>query len=308
MISDTGPLAGPDVPAEIPSSAMPRKATEEKTLHEYKIPGRRPRRQDLDPGHTYVLRFSKGLPETLAKTVKRYPRMPRIGKSRDRKAYAGPAASFYLPVNYNKRRKTPLFVWLHGGYGGPGNLITDEEKELADGTGCILVNMPLFKAKLKAKPRNMRDMFLHASDYPVMSAAYKKILSIICKVIPYVDPKRSVLGGFSHGAQATAILLGFSDPYILSNFRSFLLVDQGYFTMLALANENNLRKHNVLLLVAQKGKQPVRRMFLESAKWIADSTKKNGLNIRRVVMKRCPHSFPKRYRRIAINWINKNNA
>jgi hypothetical protein len=284
------------------------KKKEETTLHEYRVPGRRPRREDLKPGHTYVLYFKKGLPETLQKTATRYPKLPEMGTSRNPKAYAGPAASFYLPAGYSRRRRTPLFVWLHGGYGGPGNIIGDAEKELADGTGCILVNMPLFKAKLKAKPRNMRDMFLHAADYPVMSAAYKKILSIICRIIPYVDPKRSVLGGFSHGAQATAILVGFSDPCILSNFRSFLLVDQGYFTMLALANENNLKKHNIMLMVAQKGKQPVRKIFLQSSKWIADSAKKNKLHIRRVVMKRQPHSFPKRYRRVAVNWINKVNS
>lgn len=279
-----------------------------KTLHEYKVPGRRPRRDDLKPGHTYVLHFKKGLPETLQKTASRYPKMPDMGGSRNPKTYTGPAVSFYLPVNYNKRRKTPLFVWLHGGYGGAGNGIGDAEKQLADGTGCILVNAPLFKAKLKSKPRNMRDMFLHAADYPHMSAAYKKILSIICKIVPHVDHRRSVLGGLSHGAQATAILIGFSDPYILANFRSFLLVDQGYFTMLALANENNLRKHNILLLVAQKGKQPVRNMFLQSTKWIANAAAKSRLNIRRVVMKREPHGFPKRYRRVAINWINKNNT
>lgn len=277
---------------------------EETAIHEYRLPGRKPRPADLKPGRTFVIHFSK-LPETLQQVASRYRDLPGLGVPIDPTADNGPMATFYLPAGYRRRRKTPLLVFLQGGYGGPGNWLRASDQYLADGTGSIAVNLPLIKAPLPAPPRNRQDLFLHPRDYPVLSATYRSMLSAINGIIPNIDAKRSVFGGRSHGAQATALLLGFSDKYVLTHFRNFILVDQGFYTLLALTTPLDLRNLNLLLLVAEKGDYPERPIFLRTTQWISDWAKRREINLRRVVMKNSPHGFPKRYQRVAMNWIRK---
>ncbi len=277
---------------------------EEADVHEYRLPGRKPRLEDLQPGRTFVLHFTK-LPETLQQVASRYPAMPDLGGPIDPAADNGPMATFYLPAGYSRGRKTPLLVFLQGGYGGGGNWLRASDRYMADGTGSIAVNLPLIKAPLPAPPRNRQDLFLHPRDYPVLSATYRDMLSVVGRIIPNIDVERSVFGGRSHGAQATALLLGFSDKYILAHFRNFILVDQGFHTLFALATPLDLCNSNILLLVAENGEYPERQIFLQTTQWISDWAKRREINLRRVVMKNSPHGFPKRYQRVAVNWIRK---
>src|SRR5205085_11729548 len=46
-------------------------------------------------------------------------------------------------------------------------------------------------------------------------------------MIPNLDPKTSVLGGYSNGGNALAVLLSALDPTTLKHFKRFFFIDSG---------------------------------------------------------------------------------
>ena len=131
-----------------------------------------------------------------------------------------------LPENYSQDGKFPLFIFLTGGGGGRGDA-KPSFRELVGARDFICVNLPQFKRSLDTN-EPFRGLAISMEDFDTMSRAYRTMLEKLFATVPNITPKRSTLGGFSNGANTTAVLLAGQDEFILRHFESFFLIEGGF--------------------------------------------------------------------------------
>lgn len=156
---------------------------------------------------------------------------------------------YCLPANYLKEKEYPLIVYVPGFHGHPGGNIQNAI-DIANNRECVVASLPLFKKNIdRAEPGG--GVIVSLCDYPVLSGAYKVMLEKLFQTIPNIDRKRSAMAGFSNGAIAIAVLVSSHDEYILENFHSFCMVDQGMFHLTDL-HKAPAKDRRFLILVGDK--------------------------------------------------------
>jgi hypothetical protein len=157
----------------------------------------------------------------------KFPDLPRSLRAVKDPAAAGPTAiSIRLPDNYSKDRSFPLFVFMHGGQGSTGSEV-DLPASIVGKSDYVLATFPLFKKNPELSEESCGGIAVDYADYPTISAAFKTLVDRVRETVPNLDPKASILGGYSNGANTLAVLLSALDPNTLKSFGRFYFLDAG---------------------------------------------------------------------------------
>jgi hypothetical protein len=243
--------------------------------------------QQLTPGVTVEIAFpDPNLPPTLYSLVTGADRTPVL--------------AIRLPDDYDPARRYPLLVYvpgLHGSRSGNvGNALT-----IAGPRGWVVASLPLFKAAVDRGDAG-GGLLVGFRDYPVIAPAYRALLGRIFALVPNIDTARSAMVGFSNGALTLAVLLSSHDDFILSHFRSFVLVDQGMFHLTDL-HEAGARDARYLIEV---GDQPDmgRDLKLRGCALQQDSWRLLNVDLTCEIMKDTGHAFPPEVMGRVGQWLN----
>ena len=244
--------------------------------------------QELAPGAIVEIEFTaEDLPKTLHSLV--------TGKD------VSPRMSVRLPDEYDPNKRYPLLVYLRGRDGGvSGNIKIAHE--IAGSKGWILASLPLFKKSIDKEER-FGGLVVSFNDYPVISKAYSTMLGKLFELVPNIDSDKSAMVGFSNGANTIAILVSCQDEFILNNFKSFGLVDAGYWYVNGL-HKRALDKSRFLLLVGDE-KKPPRDILIRQAQIIKDLSKWVEAEVSLHFMKNTGHQFPIKYKQLVGKWLRK---
>jgi predicted peptidase len=162
----------------------------------------------LEPGASFTINFLE-MPDTFYKKSTGEDVKPRMTIS--------------LPRNYDLAKKHPLFIFMTGGNGGGGSN-TSIARAITEEQDFICVSVPLFK---DGDPKAAGGNLFRDPDAKYMLPYFKTMLAKLESVVPNIDPKHRVLGGFSNGAHATGGLIDESDGEIARAFSAFLFVEGG---------------------------------------------------------------------------------
>jgi hypothetical protein len=157
------------------------------------------------------------------------------------------SVSVRLPDDYSPDGSFPLIVFLHGGIGSDGGDLS-WPLEIVGKQSFVAANFPLFKTTKNDEAEPWGGVRIGFEDYPVMSRAYVAILRRIHETIPNIDRKRSLLGGYSNGGHATAMMLSALDPNILESFQGFYILDSGI-EWTSYPKTESLKRHDILFVV-----------------------------------------------------------
>lgn len=209
-----------------------------------------------------------------------------------------------LPANYSSEGRFPLFVFLNGGDGGPGNTLPIDQKNIGS-NDFICVGLPLFRRELNTNTVSKNDL-------QTLSHAYEVMLQRLLDLIPNTTPERSAFGGFSNGANATAVLLAGQHEFILRHFRAFYLIEGGFGTLTPEVLQKPAMKH--LRFLVLRGNQPdnehpeERQKNDHLARALEDTAHKLGLDFTSKVMHGYGHEFPREYQTFLGKWLRGENV
>ena len=212
---------------------------------------------------------------------------------------ATPCVTVRLPDDYNPTNTYPLLVYVPGNDGGPkGNIYNAET--IAGPRGWIAATLPLFKKSIdRSEPSG--GVIISFEDYPVLSKAYRAMLGRLFERVPNIDREKSVMAGFSNGSIAIAVLVANHDEFILSNFRSFCLVDQGMFHLGDL-HKSRARDCRFLILVGDQ-EDMGRDVKIRQAQLQQDAWKLLGVNVTCQIMKDTGHEFNQPQMELVREWL-----
>ena len=211
-----------------------------------------------------------------------------------------PVLALRLPDDYDRTRTYPLLVYVPGLHGNrSGNL--DNALAIAGPRGWVVASLPLFKAAVDRGDAG-GGLLVGFRDEPVIAPAYRAMLGRIFALVPNIDTSRSAMVGFSNGALTLAVLLSAHDEFILSRFRSFVLIDQGMFHLTDL-HEAGARDARYLILV---GDQPDmgRDLKLRGCALLQDSWRLLNVDLTCEIMKGTGHAFPPEVMTRVGQWVN----
>ncbi len=193
-----------------------------------------------------------------------------------------------LPRDYQPGRAYPLLVYVPGLHGNRSGNIGNAET-IAGERDWIVASLPLFKAQVD-RAEVGQGLIVGMADYPAISKAYATMLGRIFELVPNIDRSRSGLVGFSNGALTLAVLLSHNDEFIRTHFRSFVLVDHGFFHLTDL-HKRDTRDGRYLLLV---GDQPDmgRDLKLRGCALQQDSWRLLGVDVTCEVLVGVGHALP----------------
>jgi predicted esterase len=241
----------------------------------------------LEPNALWHLNFPD-LPDTLATLTR--------GEKRPAQLTA------WLPANYSRQGKFPIFLILNGGDGGFGDTLP-----LRPGTvgsnDFIYVNLPLFRRA------DIGPMWME--NYDAMSRAYRVMLQKLFDTVPNITRERSAFGGFSNGAHALGVLLAHSDAFLLKHFQSFYLIEGGIGALTASVTNPDvapaLKGSRILLMYGDKplaGDDPTySQMYHHLGRACVLSAKRANLDLTLLVMHGYGHELPSKYEPSLKAWI-----
>ncbi len=210
-----------------------------------------------------------------------------------------------LPRNYNRTATFPLLVYLGGGDGGPVKRADLAWlQKLTGDEDYISVVLPLFKRAIDPQEYYGGAIVGAYDDYPLMSRCYKTMLSALLAVIPNIDPKRSVFGGYSNGAHATALLISAVDPFLLKHFQNFYFLEGGLF--LTSHHKSIVRSKNFVYFVGGSRRSKSRRALLQFMD--AVYVPRNLPNVTVVKIPGAEHTFPPEYMPQLLKWFQSMNS
>jgi len=212
--------------------------------------------------------------------------------------------SAQLPENYSREGKFPLFIFLTGGGGGRGEA-QPSARELVGSRDFICVNLPQFKRHLDTN-EPFRGLSISAEDFDSVSSAYRTMLQKLFDAVPNITSKRSTLGGFSNGANTTAILLAGQDAFILQHFDSFFVIEGGFGALSANILQKSAMKRCRFLVL--RGDLPedehpgVREANDYLARALESAAREYRLDFTSVVMRGTGHALPPKYEILLGKW------
>jgi predicted esterase len=246
---------------------------------------------EISPGKVVLFSFP-GLPPTLYST------------NQPNKVAADVAVR--LPDDYSREKSFPLLVYLQGGDGGDGKDLS-HPLSIVGKTGWIVASFPLFKAA-----RNNEEPWggirVGFEDHRVMSEAYRAILERLRQAIPNIDREKSLLGGYSNGGHAVAMLLSTLDENVLKSFGGFFILDSGI-DWTSYAKTKVLKNHHILF-VAGAGRPANDEWWRESMvsriQYFAEVARQEGMSKWTfVVLKDAGHDGCEKYFPAVRQWIKK---
>ncbi len=221
-----------------------------------------------------------------------FPELPPTLYEMDKGEKVVPAFTARLPDNYMHDGKFPLFVYLDGGSGAkPGS--PSRSVAVAGQRNFIAVSLPLFKRGPFDRQKPAAGLLLEADDCQTMARAYRAMLTVLLLAVPNVDVGHGVLGGFSNGAHATALLISDADEFTLRQFERFYFVEGG--GRISHLGQPALREKHFLSLINDK----IRPSRLAEMK---EEAQRNRLDWKHVMMPGSGHAFPPEYYDTVRNW------
>ena len=245
----------------------------------------------LEPNALWHLYFPD-LPDTLAVLVNHEKQPTQL--------------TVWLPTNYSREGKFPLFLILDGDDGGFGSRLPLRPGTIGS-NDFIYVNLPLFK---RSYTGTNDSRVVTMEDYDAMSRAYRVMLQKLFDRVPNITRERSAFGGFSNGAHALGVLLLNRDEFILKHFQAFFLIEGGFGSLAAcVANpgtDSALKGSRILLMygdVPLPDDDPTRIVNDHLARACALRAKQNHLDFTSVVMRGYGHELPTEYEHVLEAWI-----
>jgi len=142
------------------------------------------------------------------------------------------AATVLLPTDYTEDRDFPLLLLIGGAQGNHGHE-ADWIRQYVGDTGIICVSIPLFIRELAPMEEDESNRWIRLYLGPEESAwiwrAWRPMLETVFAAIPNIDRSKCFIGGFSNGANATAIVLDNPEtgPELRDYFGHFVLIEGG---------------------------------------------------------------------------------
>jgi len=209
-----------------------------------------------------------------------------------------------LPENYSRKGQYPLFIFLIGGGGGHGEA-KPSARELVGNRDFICVNLPQFKRDLNTT-EPFRGLSISTEDFDLISRAYQTMLQKLFHTVPNITRKHSTLGGFSNGANTTAVLLAGQDEFILEHFDSFFLIEGGFGPLAANILQKPAMKRSRFLVLrgdAPEDEHPgVREANDYLARALESAAREFHLDFTSLVMRGTGHALPPKYEALLGTW------
>jgi predicted esterase len=217
-----------------------------------------------------------------------------------------------LPADYSKDKSYPVLVFLSGGDGGGGGELNQAEPFLG-GEGYILCNLPQFKREFAGTNEDQQWTITPLESGHAVPA-FRLLLKRLRELVPNIDTARSVLAGFSNGANSAELIMRSGDTDLLSLFSSFVLIEGGFSlgdertyvwpeARFAPAQLAALRGKRVLLMHGDKTNPPDRIPYIQSAQRAAEALRKAGVETALMPMKDTGHDFPAAEMTRARAWV-----
>ncbi len=212
-----------------------------------------------------------------------------------------PYLQYVLPGDYSPDKSYPLLLYIPGFHGHAGGNIKVPQ-EIAGSHECVVATLPLFKESVD-REEVARGLIVSLVDYPTLSEAYNKMLSRLFEEVPNIDKQRSAMVGFSNGAITIAVLVSNHDPFILTNFHSFCMVDHGMFHLMDLHKKHSRDKRYLIMT----GDQPEmgRELKLRAAQLLEDSYQLLQIDVESRVLKDTGHELTWSVKQDIGEWVFK---
>ncbi|MCZ7591475.1 MAG: hypothetical protein M5U15_04660 [Kiritimatiellae bacterium] len=204
-----------------------------------------------------------------------------------------------LPADYDSEKPYPVLLFLNGGDGGMGGELNMADPFLG-GEGYILCNMPLFKRVVETDKDEVKWSITPA-DAPYALDAYRVLFAELHRLVPNADKSKSVLAGFSNGANSAALFLWASAPEFLNDFSAFILIEGGFWlgsdrdsesgVHFQRATFSGLENKRVLVMYGDQTTPPDRIPWIAAAKESVAAMKAAGVNATELPMIGISHDF-----------------
>lgn len=220
--------------------------------------------------------------------------------------------SIKLPADYSKSKRYPVLVFLSGGDGGWGGELHQADPFLGS-EGYILVNLPLFKPDFAGKNED-QQWTISPRDTDYALPAFRLLLNRLRELVPNIDESRSVLAGFSNGANSIELILRAGDADLLARFSTFVLIEGGFYladhevyywpgVRFPPARLAALAGKRVLLMHGDQTNPPDRIPYIAAAQRAAAALKQAGVETALMPMKEVGHDFPPAEMARARAWV-----
>ncbi len=209
-----------------------------------------------------------------------------------------------LPENYSRDGEFPLFIFLTGGGGGRGDA-QPSARGLVGARHFVCVNLPQFKRSYSTNEA-FRGLAISPEDFATVSGAYRTMLQKLLDAVPNITSKRSTLGGFSNGANTTAVLLAGQDEFILQHFESFFLIEGGFGPLNANILQKPAMKRRRFLVLRGDAPEDEHPGVREANEYLAHALESAAgefhLDLTSVVMRGAGHALPPKYEILLGEW------
>lgn len=190
-----------------------------------------------------------------------------------------------IPATYDRTKKVPLVVWMEGGDGGNTG---GTAQAIVDNAQFVCVGLPYPKGANNPNQANM------VGDFKTIWKYHKTMLDELNKVVPNIDPRLRIVGGFSNGAHAIDGILDDGKGYT-DYFNTFILVDGGGYS------SSWPKKENQFACVLWGETSPNNKTGQNNR----DLAKRAKMEFMAEEMKGVGHAFPEEYRPKVKDWIMK---
>lgn len=204
-----------------------------------------------------------------------------------------------VPANYDSRKTYPVLVFLNGGDGGMGGELNMAEPFLG-GNEYILCNMPLFKRVLETD-RDEVKWSLTPADAPYAMEAFHLLFKQLQRLVPNIDTTKSVLAGFSNGANMVGVIVWSGDVSIISQFSRFVMVEGGFWLGSDVDSESGVRfksatfaelkDKRVVVMYGDQTTPEDRIPWIKAAQQTVTALKNAGVDAVELPMKGIGHDF-----------------
>lgn len=219
-----------------------------------------------------------------------------------------------LPVGYDESRTYPVLVFLNGGDGGMGGELNMAEPFLGGGD-YILCNMPLFKRNVEGATYD-QQLGITPLDASHALPALRLLCDELRRRVPNIDESRSVLAGFSNGANTAGLILWAGDADLLARFSSFILIEGGFWlgsdrpgpdssTRFAISTLAGLQNKRVLVMYGDQTNPPDRIPWIKDAQAAVAALRRAGVDAVAHPMTDVGHDFPPAEMAKAKAWLTR---
>jgi|GEM_PF-1986338 len=212
------PGADAQTPAPAASATVAPAATQPPTWQAALQPQNRPRTVRSGPSALeQVMNRKNQIPDPKVQPKSElFLTFPELGMSRSDNEPLG--MHIRIPEHYSPDRPVPLFLWLSGGDGSsrfsePLTLVNKEDFVLVGMNYPLSVPLPMHIAS-KGRINELWEI-------------QDRMVARLLEVIPNLDPKLRIIGGFSNGAHTIGACLGQNQTSFYKFFNVYILIEGG---------------------------------------------------------------------------------